>query len=85
MSSVSNIIVWSKNNCPHCTQAKEMLASKQLGFEEKKIGRDVTKQDLLEAVPNAKTVPQIFMYGKHIGGLTDLKKYFEDHDMWRGD
>ena len=36
MSSVSNIIVWSKNNCPHCTQAKEMLASKQLGFEEKK-------------------------------------------------
>ena len=58
---------------------------KILGFEEKKIGRDVTKQDLLEAVPNAKTVPQIFMYGKHIGGLTDLKKYFEDHDMWRGD
>ena len=54
-------------------------------MRKKKIGRDVTKQDLLEAVPNAKTVPQIFMYGKHIGGLTDLKKYFEDHDMWRGD
>ncbi len=85
MSSISNIVVWSKDNCPHCTQAKEMLANKNFGFEEKKIGRDVTREDLLEAVPNARSVPQIFMYGKHIGGLKDLQKYFEDHDMWRGD
>ncbi len=78
-------VVWSKDDCPHCTQAKSMLESKRIKFIEKKIGRDVTREELLEAVPNARTVPQIFLYGKHIGGLQQLKKYFEEHDMWRSD
>ena len=83
--TVSNIVVWSKDNCPHCVQAYEMLASKGFAFEERKIGVNATREELLEAVPNARSVPQIFMYGNHIGGLKELKIYFEDHDMWRND
>jgi glutaredoxin 3 len=71
-------IVWSKYNCPFCDQAKALLSQKGIVFEEKKIGDGFTKEDLLEAVPNARTVPQIFLEDKLIGGFTELKKYLQD-------
>ena len=66
-------IVWSKYNCPYCDQAKALLKMKGIPFEEKKIGDGYTKEDLLEAVPTARTVPQIFLDEELIGGFTELK------------
>lgn len=71
-------VVWSKYNCPYCDQAKALLKSKNIEFEEKKIGDGYTREDLLEAVPNARTVPQIFLDDKLIGGFTDLQKYISE-------
>lgn len=70
-------IVWSKYHCPYCDQAKALLKAKGIDFEEKKIGDGYTKEDLLEAVPTARTVPQIFLDDELIGGFTELKKHFE--------
>ena len=67
-------IIWSKYNCPYCDQAKALMTSKGIQFEEKKIGDGYTKEELLEAVPNARTVPQIFLDGQLIGGFTELKQ-----------
>lgn len=69
--------VWSKYHCPYCDQAKALLKQKGIEFEEKKIGDGYTKEDLLEAVPTARTVPQIFLDEQLIGGFTELKQYFE--------
>jgi glutaredoxin len=74
-------VVWSKYHCPFCDQAKAMLTAKGITFEEKKIGDGYTKEDLLEAVPTARTVPQIFLDEKLIGGFTELKKYFESEHV----
>ena len=67
-------IVWSKYHCPYCDQAKALLTSKGIQFEEKKIGDGYSKEELLEAVPNARTVPQIFLDGELVGGFTELKQ-----------
>ena len=67
-------IVWSKYHCPYCDQAKALLSSKGIEFEEKKIGDGYTKEELLEAVPNARTVPQIFLDGELVGGFNELKQ-----------
>jgi glutaredoxin len=66
-------IVWSKYNCPYCDQAKALLKMKGIQFEEKKIGDGYTREELLEAVPTARTVPQIFIDGELVGGFTELK------------
>lgn len=66
-------IVWSKYQCPYCDQAKALLNSKGIQFEERKIGDGWTREDLLEAVPTARTVPQIFINDELIGGFTELK------------
>jgi glutaredoxin 3 len=71
-------IVWSKYQCPYCDQAKALLKSKGIVFEERKIGDGWTKEDLLEAVPTARSVPQIFLGEELIGGFTELKKRLED-------
>jgi glutaredoxin 3 len=69
-------IVWSKDHCPYCVQAKALLEQKGIEFEEKKIGEGYSKEDLLEAVPNARTVPQIFLDGELVGGFTELRAKF---------
>lgn len=66
-------IVWSKDACPYCVQAKNLLTQKGIEYEEKKIGDGYTKEDLLEAVPDARTVPQIFLDGEYVGGFDKLK------------
>ena len=66
-------VIWSKYHCPYCDQAKALMTMKGIQFEEKKIGDGYTKEELLEAVPNARTVPQIFLDGELVGGFTELK------------
>lgn len=71
---MSKAIVWSKNHCPFCDQAKALLTQKGIVFEEKKVGEGYSREDLLEAVPAARTVPQIFLDGELVGGFTELKQ-----------
>lgn len=68
--------VWSKYHCPYCEQAKALLTQQGIPFEERKIDDGYTKEDLLEAVPTARTVPQIFINEQLIGGFNELKQYF---------
>jgi glutaredoxin 3 len=52
--------------------AKALLNQNNIPFEERKIGDGYTREDLLEAVPNAKSVPQIFLDDKLVGGYQEL-------------
>lgn len=70
-------IIWSKYNCPYCDQAKALLKNKGIPFEEKKIGDGYTKEELLEAIPTARTVPQIFLDDKLIGGFQELNEHLK--------
>ena len=67
-------IVWSKDQCPYCDQAKALLKSRNIEFEERNVSQDWTREQLLEAVPNARTVPQIFLDEELVGGFTELRK-----------
>lgn len=67
-------IVWSKDMCPFCDKAKALLKLKGIQYEERNINKDYTKEQLLEAVPNARTVPQIFLDDQLVGGYTELQK-----------
>lgn len=76
-------IVWSKDNCPFCVKAKRMLDLKGIRYEERNLSTgEWSREQLLEAAPNARTVPQIWMHGAYVGGAQELEQYFEDHGMW---
>ena len=68
-------IVWSKDQCPYCVQAKALLESKGIEYEERIVSKDWTKTQLLEAVPTARTLPQIFLDDKLVGGFNELRAH----------
>ena len=75
---MTKAIVWSKDYCPYCVNAKKLLDIKGIAYEERNISQGTwTKEQLLESVPNARTVPQIFIDGTLIGGYDQLKNYFD--------
>ena len=67
-------IVWSKDQCPYCVQAKALLESRGIEYEERNVSQDWTKEQLLEAVPTARTLPQIFLDEELVGGFTELRQ-----------
>jgi glutaredoxin 3 len=73
---MTTAIIWSRDNCPYCVNAKALLEQKGIEYEERKIGDGYTKEDLLEVVPDARTVPQIFLDGELVGGFTELRAKF---------
>jgi glutaredoxin 3 len=74
--------VWSQPNCPACTEAKKLLLNKGYEILTREIGFNTgfSKKDLFDKVPNARTIPQIFIGEQYVGGLTELKKYLIEHD-----
>ena len=67
-------IVWSKDQCPYCVQAKTLLESRGIEYEERNVSKDWTREQLLEAVPTARTLPQIFLGEELVGGFIELRK-----------
>lgn len=72
-------IVWSKTPCPYCDQAKALLKQRGIEYEERNITEGTwTRENLLEAVPNARTVPQIFLNEQLIGGFNELRQHLQN-------
>lgn len=75
----SSAEIWSQTNCAACVQAKHLLERYAIPYTEKVVGvNGYTKKDLVDRVPDARSVPQIFLDGKYVGGLLDLKKLLLD-------
>lgn len=69
-----NVILYTKDNCSYCVNAKLLLTSKGISFTENKLGEDFTRETLLEMFPEAKTFPVIVVDGFNIGGYVQLKE-----------
>ena len=72
------IQIYGKPDCPFCVKAKELCETRNLAYSYHEVGKDLTRQELLEQFPNARTVPQIVVNNTRIGGYTDLVKYIEE-------
>jgi glutaredoxin 3 len=81
MSHDYKIEIYSQNNCAGCRQAKQILTDRKMLFKEFLIDVNTEhKQELFNRLPNCRTVPQIFIAGKHIGGLEELVKELHSND-----
>ena len=70
--------IYTKDDCPWCDLAKDLLKRKGHNFKELKLGIDFTREELASILP-AKlklTVPQVFLNDTRIGGYENLKDYF---------
>ena len=72
------ITIYSKSNCVYCDKAKAMLKNLGLTYEEKMFGKDFNSpEELYKAVgKQVRTMPQIQIDGKLIGGYNQLIEHF---------
>ena len=75
---MTTAIIWSNIGCHFCEMAKDLLKQKGIEYEERNLAKDWKVQDLLEAVPSARTVPQIFLDDKYVGSYDDLVEYLKN-------
>ena len=78
-----SVIVYTKDICGYCDAAKSLLKKMNVRFEEARIGTDITRDELLEIAPNARTAPQIVINNKVVGGYDGLVEYIENTG-WNG-
>ena len=70
---MARIEVYTKFLCPYCTRAKALLENKGAAFEEIDVTMDRAGfEAMVDRARGRRTVPQIFIDGKHIGGSDDL-------------
>lgn len=73
------VTIYTTQFCGYCHRAKALLASKGVEFEEIDVSMDPGGRDkMIERAHGARTVPQIFIGDKHVGGCTEL--YMLEHE-----
>jgi len=71
--STPEIVMYSTHICPYCDRARLLFQRKQVGFKEIKVDADPAERDImLKRSGGRRTVPQIFIGERHIGGFDDL-------------
>tara|TARA_Y100000588_G_C13698363_1_gene687540 strand:+ start:151 stop:408 length:258 start_codon:yes stop_codon:yes gene_type:complete len=71
---MKKVVIYTGPMCNFCSAAKHLLNKKKISYEEIDIGYDEKKRDeMLKKSNGAKTIPQIFIEEKHIGGYVELK------------
>jgi glutaredoxin len=79
MSDISNILLYSKNNCGYCDKAKLLLKNLGLTYTEKKFEDFSSVETLYEDIgKNVRSMPQIKINGELIGGYNQLIEYLHD-------
>jgi len=81
----STITIFSKTTCPFCIKAKLLIQSNynintQI-IELDRITDGPNIGQVLNHITHQRTVPNIFILGKHIGGYTELKQLHDDGDL----
>ena len=69
---MAKVVIYSKNYCPYCDRAKNLLKAKGVPFEEHNIENKPEEMKALMEKTGLRTVPQIFIDDKLIGGFDDM-------------
>lgn len=67
------ILLYTTQFCGYCRAARRLLRDKGLEFEEIDVAFDAEKRaEMIERTGGLRTVPQIFIHGRHVGGYEEL-------------
>jgi glutaredoxin 3 len=71
--SETDVVMYSTGWCPYCERAKALLGRKEVAFLDIKVDEDPAERDaMLKRSGGRRTVPQIFIGDRHVGGFDEL-------------
>ena len=70
---MASVTVYTTPFCGYCAAARRLLADKGVGFEEIDLFTEPGRRaEMIERARGARTVPQVFVDGTHVGGFNEL-------------
>ncbi len=66
------VIIYTTSYCPYCIRAKHLLTQKGVEYREIDVTADDASRERMSAASGRRTLPQIFIDGKPIGGYDEL-------------
>lgn len=73
-----HVKLYTKEHCPYCVNAKNVLDWKRIPYELYQLNVDFTRETIKEQYPNARTFPIVVIDGFHIGGFNELNKMIQE-------
>ena len=70
---MAKVVMYTTGWCPYCRAAKAFLQAKNVDFEDIDVTQDPERRAEMERLSRRRTVPQIFIDGKPIGGYDDMR------------
>ncbi len=79
---MAKVEVYTTNYCPYCTRAKQLLDMKDVDYAEIDVSSDdAARIALVQKAQGRRTVPQIFINDKPIGGYDDMRALEDSGDL----
>lgn len=79
---MADVLIYSTGTCPLCEKSKTLLAKWGIAYDEKRVDEDTgALKEMLQISNGARSVPQIAIKGKWIGGFSELTELKMDGDL----
>lgn len=72
MAAMSKVQIYTTSWCPYCNAAKSLLDDKGVAYDEIDATDPDVRMDMVQRAHGRRTVPQIFIGERHVGGYDDL-------------
>lgn len=69
---MTTVTMYATGRCPYCTRARQLLAAKGVTVDEIDIEARPDQRAVMMERSGRRSVPQIFIGDRHIGGCDDL-------------
>ena len=80
---MKNIVIYTQDMCGYCDAAKNEFKARDWPYTSHNIKHEDNKNALMELLPEAKTVPQIWIENEHIGGYDELIRWIASNNSTR--
>ena len=86
-STTADVVMYSTPYCPYCMAARRLLTIKGLTYAEHNVDADPAKRTEMETRSGRRTVPQIFVNERHVGGFDELNALEQSGELddWLAD
>jgi len=79
---MAEVIIYSTGTCPICDKTKTLLTKWNIPYEELRVDLSQSAlKEMLEKTEHARTVPQILIRDKWIGGFSELTELHMDGEL----
>ena len=75
---MAHVEIFTTRLCPYCIRAKSLLKSKGVVYHEGDVTGNASARPQLATRTGRRTVPQIFINGRSVGGFDDIAELNED-------